>query len=67
MKGYTMKTNSNFSATIAASIVVVASSDMALAKDKAALAVHIAAAFASVPVGNMKAFVALFGNGETKE
>ena len=59
------KTNSNtFAATIAASIVVVASSDMALAKDKAALAVHIAAAFASVPVGNMKSFVALFGNGE---
>ena len=59
-----MKTQTNFAASIAASIVVVATHTMGTERAKSELAASIAGAFASVPAGNMKAFSALFGNGE---
>lgn len=61
-----MKTNtsSSFAANVAKTLVIVATSELALAKDKAALASSIAAAYASVKAGDAKAFADLFGNGE---
>ena len=59
-----MNSKTNFAAAIAANVLVVATASIGVERAKSALAVDIAAAFASVPVGNMKAFAVLFGNGD---
>ena len=59
-----MNSKTNFAASIAANVLVVATQTMGVERAKSELAINIASAFASVPVGNMKAFAALFGNGD---
>jgi hypothetical protein len=64
-KGIIMNaTTNNYAAAIAINVLDVATATIGTDKAKAMLALNLAAAFASVPVGNLKAFSVLFGNGD---
>lgn len=58
------KTAVSVESNIAACILVVTTATMGMEKAKADLSIHLAAAFKSVPKGDVKAFALLFGNGE---